>query len=116
MDRVKMVNLKKVKGSSLVETLIATVVIMIVFGIAMLTTSNVLENTVKSSTNEIDSELNKLVYLYQHNKLIIPDAKDFNQWNIRMKKEKEGTLSYIVFRAENQQNKKIRTKRILENK
>ena len=112
---MKLIKLRKVKGSSLVETLIATVVIMIVFGIAMVTISNVLENTVKSSTSKIDSELNKLVYLYEHNELTVPDVKEFNQWNIRIKKEKEGTLRYVVFRAEDQKSKKIRTKRILEN-
>ena len=53
----------KVQSSSLIETLLATVIIMVVFGIAMVTIGNMLENTTKYSTSEIDVQLNKLTYL-----------------------------------------------------
>ena len=49
----------------MVETLIATVLIMIVFGMGIATLGNVLEQTVKNNARFIDNELNRLEYLYQ---------------------------------------------------
>ncbi len=114
MARINKIRLLKVRAASLVETLIATVVIMIVFGIAMATVGNILERTVKSSTGVIDAELNRLEYLYQHEKIIVPDIRELGDWKIRVKKTKEGELNYIVFRAKNQKSQKERIKKILE--
>ena len=105
---------KKIKASSLVETLVASVIIMIVFGIAMATISNILERSVKSSTSLIDKELNKLVYLYQNEKIQAPDLIDFDTWSIDLKKESEDGLNYVVFQANYKNNSKQRTRRILE--
>ena len=105
---------KKIKASSLVETLVASVIIMIVFGIAMATISNTLERSVKSSTSLIDKELNKLVYLYQNEKIQAPDLIDFDMWSIDLKKESEDGLNYVVFQANHKNNSKQRTRRILE--
>lgn len=107
--------LLKVKASSLVETLIATVIIMVVFGIAMASISSILKNTVNSSTNKIDSQLNKFVYQYEHGLIIVPDIIEVDRWNVEVKKQKEGVSSFIVFKAVNRDSKKVRTKKVIEN-
>lgn len=104
----------KLKASSLVETLIATVVIMVVFGIAIATISNVLERTVKSSTSAIDSELNKLVYLYEHDQIQVPDVRELKEWRIELKKVKGEEVNYIVFVAKHVKNQKVRERKIVE--
>lgn len=114
MARIKKIASIKVRAASLVETLIATVVIMIVFGIAMATVTNVLERTVRSNTGVIDTELRKLEYLYQHEKIKVPDVREVGEWEIQIKKAKEGELNYIVFQAKHQKTQKKRTQRILE--
>ena len=114
MDRLKNILFRKVKGSSLVETIVATVVIMIVFGIAVATIGNILERNVKSSTSIIDKELNKLVYLYQNKKIQVPEIRELDKWTIELKKEQEGNLSYVVFNAKHKVNLKEKSRKILE--
>lgn len=106
--------LVKLKASSLIETIVATILIMIVFGIAMASITNILENTVKNSTSEIDSKLNKLVYQYEYGLVKVPDIIEAGSWNIETKKVSEGELNFIVFKAVNNQNQKVRLKKVLE--
>ena len=116
MDRVKLFSQYKrirVKGSSLIETLVATIIIMIVFGIAMVSVTNILESTVKNSTSEIDAELNKLTYQYHHDLIKVPDVIESGLWNIELKKTKEGELNYVELTAIHKTNNKVRSKKIL---
>ncbi|MBL4604157.1 MAG: hypothetical protein JKY02_00380 [Flavobacteriaceae bacterium] len=103
----------QVKGSSLIETLIATIIIMIVFGIAMMSITNILENTVKNSTSVIDTELNKLSYQYRHNLIKVPDVMELGLWKIEVKKAKEGELDYVVFEATHRASRKVRSKKLV---
>lgn len=105
----------KVKGSSLVETITATVIIMIVFVIAIGAISNVLKRTANSNTQLINQELNKLEYLHRHNKIEVPDVITLKSWIINIDREQEGDVSYVVFRARNKENRKQKVKRIFEN-
>lgn len=119
MDRITKVFrhknlLVKLKASSLIETIVATILIMIVFGIALTSITNILENTVKNSTNEIDSKLNKLVYQYEYGLVKVPDMIEAESWNIETKKVSEGELKFIVFKAVNNQSQKVRMKKLLE--
>lgn len=113
MDRMRK-KLIRVKGSSLVETLIATIIIMIVFGIAMVSISNILENNIKSSTSAIDTELNKLMYLYENGNLEVPSQESLKEWQIKVEKVKEGEINYILFEGMHKQSKKVRTQKLFE--
>ncbi len=106
--------LLKLKASSLVETLIATIIIMIVFGIAMASITNILERTVKNSTTKIDSRLNKLVYQYEYGLIKVPNIIEADKWTIETKKMNEGDLNFIVFKAVNKESQKVRLKKLLE--
>jgi hypothetical protein len=114
MGRLKRFLNKKVKGASLVEALISSILIMIVFGISMVTIGNVLERTVKSNTRSIDNELIRLEYLYQNGKIQIPDVLEKEQWQIEIEREQENDLKYVVFTAKNKQSQKEKRRRILE--
>jgi Tfp pilus assembly protein PilE len=114
MDSIKMLKLKKIRGSSLVETLIATVVIMIVFGIAMATVSNVLERTVRSNSRLIENKLTKLEYLYRNDKIQVPDQVEFQNWLIDIAKEKEGEINFVVFTATHKINSKEKSRKVIE--
>ena len=107
-------SVKKVRASSLVETLIATVVIMIVFGIAMATVSNLLERTVRSNTRLIENELTKLEYLYRNGKVKVADQVEFQNWIVEVTQEKEGKLNFVVFKAKHKINSKEKRRRIVE--
>jgi hypothetical protein len=98
----------------LVETLTASILILIVFGISIVTIGNVLERTVKNNTRSIDNELNRLEYLYRNGKVKVPEIIDKNEWQIEIETEKENDLNYVVFTAKNKQNVKEKRRRILE--
>ena len=106
-------NNPKVSASSLVETIVATVIIMIVFGIAMSSILGVLKQTTENSTHKIDSKLEKLSYLYQNNELKVPNTIEIPQWTIQIKQQQEGKLTFVIFRATHKKNKKIRTKKVI---
>ena len=103
----------KVSASSLVETIVATVIIMIVFGIAMSSMLGVVKRTTENSTHKIDSQLQKLSYQYQNNVLKVPNTVEMPQWAIQIKKQQEGKLTFIVFKATHKKNKKTRTKKVI---
>ena len=96
----------KVSASSLVETIVATVIIMIVFGIAMNSMLGVVKQTTENSTHKIDSKLQKLSYEYQNNVLKVPNTIEIPQWSIVIKEQQEGKLTFVVFRATHKKNKK----------
>lgn len=74
----------KLKGSTLVESLVASVIIVIVFTIASLTLNNVFRSSIKSNTDGIQNRLNKLEYLYHNDKIRNPYQETFNNWNIQL--------------------------------
>jgi hypothetical protein len=114
MDGLRNLARNKIKGSSLLETLIASVLIMIVFGISMVTVGNVLERTVKSNTRSIDNDLNKLEYLYQNGQIETPDVIENGDWRIQIEKGREGDLVYVFLRAQNKKTLKEEERKILE--
>lgn len=110
-----MVVLKKIKASTLMETLVATVLIIVVFMISSMILNNVFSNSIKNNTNEIDSYLNELQYLYCHEKLIVPYQDDFKDWQISVERNKNNNSSNVVFEALNRNTNKSITKIIHEN-
>ena len=52
----------KTKASSLVEVIVATVIIVIIFAIVTLTLNNIIKNTYRAKTDDINNHLNKIVY------------------------------------------------------
>ncbi|CAM1361481.1 conserved hypothetical protein [Tenacibaculum sediminilitoris] len=101
----------KVKASSLTEVIIATVIILVIFGIALLTIDNLLFNAVKSNTHTIENELTELVYQYKNGQVTLPYSSDENEWMIYSEEIREKNQKLIVFHAENKQSKKKITKK-----
>lgn len=97
-----MVILKKVKSATLVETLVATALIVIVFVIASLTINNVLLNDFNNNTNSIENRLYELEYALQNNTIDLPYSEEFENWNITVEKNDEYPQTKIIeFKAEN---------------
>ena len=74
--------LKKIKGSTLMETLVATVLIVIVFMVSSMILNNVFSNSVNSDKRAIDTRLNELMYLTSHHRLQVPYREDLKPWSI----------------------------------
>lgn len=104
-----MVVLKKVKASSLTEVLVATVIILLVFGIAIATLNNVLQSSVNKNTHSIKTMLTKLEYQYKNNRIKLPFYEEVDNWKIEIQKDKDA----IIFEAENTNSKKKITKKLI---
>jgi type II secretory pathway component PulJ len=101
-----MVILKKIKGSTLMETLVATVLIVIIFMLASMTLNNLFSNTIKNNTQVIETYLNELEYLEQHNQLVLPYAETFQNWDVTIETYKENNQSIIEFEVINPKTNK----------
>lgn len=77
-----MVVLKKIKGSTLMETLVATVLVIVIFMMASLILNTAFSSQIKNNTHHIKNHLYKLEYLYVSNNLNIPHYSEFREWRI----------------------------------
>jgi len=96
-----MVELKKIKSSTLMETLIATVLIVIVFVLSSMILNNVFSNSINNNTQSIESHLNELHYLYTNNKLILPYQEALEKWQITIDEFQENGNYMVEFEAVN---------------
>jgi len=104
--------LKKVHASTLVEVLVASVLIIVIFSMASLTLNTLFKSSVKANTTVIENELNKLYYLYQYEKIDNNYKADFSHWELSILKQKENTFYGMILQAKNSQTNKIITKKL----
>ena len=103
--------LKKLKSATLIEAIVATVLIVVIFIISSLIINNLLRNQFKSNTSEIESRLYELEYQYQFKKIKLPYYESFQNWEISVQKTSKITDIYnLEFKAIKNQSKKIITK------
>jgi len=110
-----MVVLKKIKASTLMETLVATVLIVVVFMLASVILNNLFSNTIKSNTAEIDNYLSELEYQYMNDKIELPFFDDFKTWEITIQSNDQAEEQQVILEAVNSDTKQIITKHISEN-
>ncbi|WP_299223312.1 hypothetical protein [uncultured Aquimarina sp.] len=79
-----MVILKKIRAATLIETLTASVLIIIVFMIASLSFNNIFSNHIKRDRSAIENRIKELEYLIIHHKIDIPYTEDFGSWEIEV--------------------------------
>jgi peptidoglycan hydrolase CwlO-like protein len=101
-----MVILKRVKGSTLMETLVATVIIVLVFMVSSMILNTLFSSSVNNNTQAIESHLNELQYLQLHEQLEIPYDDAFQNWNVTINRYKENDKYRIEFEATNQKTSK----------
>ncbi|MGS2765225.1 hypothetical protein [Sinomicrobium sp. M5D2P9] len=73
---------RKVKASTLMETLVATVLIVVIFMVTSLVLNNLFSGSVSQDTRKIENRLRVLGYMVQRNKIELPYSEDFGEWNI----------------------------------
>lgn len=104
--------LKKIRSSSLIETMIATVLIVIIFMVASLTLNNLFNNSIKYNTTDIETYVNKLEYQYQHQLLKLPYEETYGNWELSISQETQEELPVILIEANHLENKRT-LKRII---
>lgn len=100
-----MVVLKKIKASSIVEVLTASVLIVVVFMVASLILNSVFKNTVVNTNEIITQRAKELHYLFLHKKISLPYAEDINGHTIFLNTKKEKLI--ISYGKENEEQTEI---------
>lgn len=99
----------KVQASTIVETLIASIIIIIIFSIASMTLNNLFKSSVYNDTASIETHLGKLQYLQLKNKLSFPYNENYQGWSIIIKEINENHKQKIVFEALNDNKQLTKT-------
>ena len=109
-----MVVLKKIKSATLIETLVATILIIVVFLTASLIINNLFFNTFHQKKEIAETRLNELEYSYINNTLEVPYYEEIQNWNINITKEGQQE-PYVLFVASNNITKKEIRRIIISN-
>ena len=96
----------KLKGSTLMETLVATVLIVVIFMMSSMILNNLFSNVITSRTDTIEAYLNEQHYLYINNEIEAPQVSEFDNWQISVEVFKQNETDYINFEAMNKLSKK----------
>ena len=102
--------LKKIKASTLMETLVATILLIIVFMITSLTVNNLFGNTVKYNTRPVITYMHELEYRYQHGQLQLPYTETYANWEISISGDLRDEVFYVTFEAVHPEQQKTITK------
>ncbi len=99
-----MVILKKIKSATLIETLIATVLIVIVFLMASMIINNIFFNTFHQKKELVENRLDELEYELINKSIELPYSEEIENWNIEIIKVNQSDL--VEFKAKNKITKK----------
>jgi len=105
-----MVILKKIKGSTLMETLVSSVLIVIIFMIASMILNNLFSYSIKNNTKIIETKLDELQYQYLNNTISLPYYDNFEKWTLSIETINENEIKHIEFEAFNSET----TKRLIK--
>tara|TARA_R110002051_G_scaffold2660_1_gene14294 strand:+ start:36849 stop:37208 length:360 start_codon:yes stop_codon:yes gene_type:complete len=114
MGRLKKTFTKKLKASSLTEVIVATSILLLVFGIALLTLNNMMTSTLRNNTNSLDTELEKVIYQYRNQQIKIPFYSKDEKHLINGQKITENNINFIEFSAMDIETNKVRSKKIVQ--
>ncbi len=77
-----MVVLKKLKASTLMETMVATVLIVVIFMLSSLILNSLFSAQVKNNLQPLKTRLTKLEYLYNNKRIVLPYYEEWQGWEI----------------------------------
>ncbi|AUC77878.1 hypothetical protein CW732_18480 [Olleya sp. Bg11-27] len=89
------------------ETLVATVLIVIVFIMASMVLNTMFSSSIKNNTRAIETQLSQLQYLKLSDKLELPYQESLGDWIINVEQYLENNVIVTAFEASNIQTNKI---------
>ncbi|RTY77499.1 hypothetical protein EKL97_15255 [Flavobacterium sp. LS1P28] len=101
-----MVVLKKIKSATLVEVIVASVLIIIIFMIASLVLNNLVLNIFSKNTHPIENRLNKLEYELQNGLVKLPYQEKCEDWDITITTNKVDANEELTILAIKENTKK----------
>ena len=88
------------------ETLVATVLIVVIFMVASMTLNNLFGSSIRNNTQEIRYHMAQLRYLHENGKLTLPYHAEEGDWAIEVARTEWRGKREIVFMAQNEMTNK----------
>ncbi len=107
--------LKKIKASTLMETMVATVLIVVLFMMTSMLLNSFFTSKIENNTSLVQERLNELEYDLIQDRIIVPYFEDWQQWEIRIVSVSSKDLNYYVLEATNSKTKRISTSYVYKN-
>ncbi|MGW9686750.1 hypothetical protein [Flagellimonas sp. 2504JD1-5] len=82
---------KRVKASTLMETMVATVLIVVIFMLSSLILNNLFAAQVRGNLQPLKTHLDEVEYLYSNGKLTSPYYDEWEDWSISIEGQNDGT-------------------------
>ena len=101
-----MVVLKRIKGATLMETLVATVLIVVVFMMASLILEATFTARINGNTEPLTEKFHTLEYLYNKGNIAVPYFEEWEAWEIEMTSTSMEGVDMIVLQAKNRLSQK----------
>ncbi|MEX0274882.1 MAG: hypothetical protein AB3N16_10935 [Flavobacteriaceae bacterium] len=76
--------LKRIKASTLMETMVATVLIVVIFGVCSMVLNNMLKARAMNDTTPLRERLHELEYLHMSQQLQLPHHEELGKWEITL--------------------------------
>ena len=102
-----MVVLKKINASTLMETLVATVLIVVVFMMASLILNNTFSSYIKNNKHGLKNHIYELEYLYVSDKISLPYNSEYKDWSISIFEVIESS-DIIISAIQNETKKELK--------
>lgn len=81
------------------ETMVATVLIVVLFMVASLAINSLMAAQIKSDQSEIVEHLNHLEYRLQNNTISFPYYEEWKQWEIEATRQALGEGTVVIINA-----------------
>ena len=101
-----MVVLRKIVASTLMETLVATVLIVLVFMTASLVLNGLFAVGARFKEHEVEQELLRLEYLHQNHLLPLPYSDDMGEWKVEVAITEWKGTEQVHFKASHESGEK----------
>ena len=81
------------------ETLVATVLIIVIFLISSMVMNSIFSNSLKQKHTDVSTRLHELQYKFQNGAIMLPYFEEFNSWEISVLSERKDKSNVIIFRG-----------------
>ncbi|MGX1931300.1 hypothetical protein [Flagellimonas sp. 2504JD4-2] len=82
---------KRITASTLMETMVATVLIVVIFMLSSLILNNLFAAQVRGNLQAVNTHLDEVEYLYSNGKLSFPYYDEWEDWSISIESQNNGT-------------------------
>lgn len=97
------------------ETMVATVLIVIIFAVSSSLLNSVFLAQIKGNTAAMDTHLGELEYAYRNGKIALPYLAEKEGWEIQVLAREIKGVSYVVLEAQHTETGKKASRHVVQN-